>query len=47
MISEDTKKIIENSFTDDFIFEYNTEVTVNAAKRKLRTYFVSHFLEEI
>ena len=40
MISEDTKRLVENTFPDEFYYEYAAEVTVNAAKRKLKSFFV-------
>ena len=40
MISEDTKKIIENNFPEEFYFEYSDEVMVKAAKRNFKSYFV-------
>ena len=40
MVSEDTKKIIENNFPEEYYFEFSSEINVKAAKRKVNSYFV-------
>ena len=41
MISEETKKMIENSFCNDFVFTKNKIINIQSVKRSIHSYFVN------